>query len=124
MRIEASSFGRISINGEEYDHDVVIFPDKIEKRKKWITKEKHGTSHKFTCEEMEEYLKRVDTDEMEVVVVGTGQYGRLGLLDEVKELLDEKGIKAVEMKTPQAAERFTEGKESRDQRLGIFHVTC
>lgn len=124
MEIEASTFGSITIDGEKYDHDVVIFPSRIERRKKWITKDEHGTSHKFTRKEMEEYLRKVDTDQIEVVVVGTGQYGRLGLLDEAKKLLEEKGIEVVELKTPEAAKQFERREEPRERKLGIFHVTC
>lgn len=51
MKIEAPGFGSIRIDGEEHNHDVVIFPEKVAERKKRITKEKHGTSHKFTREE-------------------------------------------------------------------------
>lgn len=124
MDIEAPSFGSIMIDGEEHDHDVVIFPERTAERKKWITKEKHGTSHKFTREEMEEYLEKVDTDRIEKTIVGTGQYGKLGLLDEAKELLEERGIEIVEAKTPEAARLFSEGEKPRGQKLGIFHVTC
>ncbi|KXA98983.1 hypothetical protein AKJ41_06220, partial [candidate division MSBL1 archaeon SCGC-AAA259O05] len=71
MNIESTEFGSITIDGEKLDHDIVIYPDKIEKRKKWITKEKHGTSHKFTREEMEEYLNQVDTEKLRVILIGT-----------------------------------------------------
>lgn len=124
MKIEAHSFGSIRIDGEDHDHDVVIFPERVAKRKKRITKEKHGTSHKFTREEMEEYLEKVGTDQIEKVIVGTGQYGKLGLLDEAKELLEERGIEIVEAKTPKATRLFSEGETPRGQKLGIFHVTC
>lgn len=124
MNIEDISFGSITIDGERYDHDVVIFPSGVRKRKKWITKEKHGTSHKFTRGEMREYLDRIDSENIDLIIVGTGLYGRLGLLDEAKELLEEREIKAIELKTPEAAKRFEEGKEAKDRKIGIFHVTC
>ncbi|KXB03218.1 hypothetical protein AKJ47_02670 [candidate division MSBL1 archaeon SCGC-AAA261G05] len=124
MNIEETGFGWITIDGKKYDHDLVIYPNAIEERKKWITKEKHGTSHMFTRKEMEEYLKNVEPEEIEVVVIGTGQYGKLGLLDEAKKLLEENEIEAVELKTPKAVERFEEGEEPRSRKLGIFHVTC
>ncbi|KXB00428.1 hypothetical protein AKJ42_00615 [candidate division MSBL1 archaeon SCGC-AAA261C02] len=114
----------MTIDGEKHDHDIAIYPDKTGGRKKWITKEGHGASHKFTRGEMEEHLGRVDTEKLKVVLIGTGQYGKLGLLDETKNLLEDMGIKSIELKTPEAAERFGAMEESREEKLGIFHVTC
>lgn len=71
---------------------------------------------------MEEYLRKVDTRKIDLLVVGTGQYGKLHLLDGTKKLLDKKEIEAVELKTPQAVKRFNQEKEAKT--LGIFHVTC
>lgn len=124
MKIESSAFGEISIDGKTYTHDVVIFPKAIKKREKWITKQKHGTSHKFTREEMEEYLCQVDTDQLEMIVVGTGHYGKLGLLEETKKILKEKEIQFVEYKTPKAIEYYLRSNHPRSKTLGIFHVTC
>lgn len=124
MKIEDTSFGEIIVDGEKYDHDIVITPSQIERRKKWITKNKHGTSHKFTREEMEEYLGNLEVEDIEIAVIGTGQYGKLGLLKETRELLEEKGIETVERKTPEAIEFFNENKKPRERKLGIFHVTC
>lgn len=124
MEIEGTEFGSITIDGKKYDYDVVIFPGEIVERKKWITKDKHGTSHRFTREEMEEYLEKVDTEDIETVIVGTGQYGKLGLLDEAKKLLKEKNIEVVELKTSAAIKRFNALSESKEKNIGIFHVTC
>lgn len=115
-----TGFGSITIDGREYEHDVVVGPDGIREREKWISKERQGTSHRFTRQELTEYLE--DAGDVEVVVVGTGQYGRLSLLDEARELLREKDIELVEAKTPRAIKEY----ERRDKgiTLGIFHVTC
>lgn len=124
MSIEDTNFGSITIDGKKYTHDIVIYPDHVEKRKKWITKQKHGTSHKFTQEEMSEYINNVDSEEIKVVVVGTGQYGKLKLLNETREYLKEKEIEVIELKTPEAIKYFEKRAETRKQKIGIFHVTC
>jgi len=59
--LRRQNFGSIWVEDQKYDHDIVIYPDGVEKRKKYITKNKHETSHKFTREEMEQYSGRVDT---------------------------------------------------------------
>lgn len=116
--IEKVEFGKISIDGKEYSHDVILYPSgKIEKRKKWISKEKHGTSHKLDPEELREYLK----EDFEVLVVGTGIYGMLSLLPESRKLVERKEI--IEKPTPEAAKLFNELRKKR-KTLGIFHITC
>ncbi|NJE43482.1 Mth938-like domain-containing protein [Thermococcus sp. GR6] len=116
--IEVPEFGRIIVDEKEYAHDIVIYPSgKIETRKKWISKEKHGTSHKLDPEELREYLR----EDFDVLVVGTGLWGMLSLLPESKELVKDKEI--IEIPTPEAAELFEKLRKEK-RVLGIFHVTC
>lgn len=120
--IDDTSFSKIIVEGKSYDHDIVIFPDKIIRRKKEITKEKHGTSHKFTREEMEEYLNEIDPRDIEQIVIGMGQYGKLGLLPETKEYLEKHDIEYTKQKTP---DLVGEGEDyPRDRTVFIIHVTC
>ncbi|MEF8832247.1 MAG: MTH938/NDUFAF3 family protein [Candidatus Thermoplasmatota archaeon] len=122
LKIEETDFGEITLNGETYDHDIVIFPNEIIERKKWITKEKHGTSHKFTRDEMEEYLNEVDKSNIDRVVIGTGQYGKLGLLSESKEHLDQHDIEYSERKTSDLVGQIED--HFRNRTVFIIHVTC
>ncbi len=117
--IDDTSFGEVTIEGKTYDHDIVIFPNKIIRRKKWITKEKHGTSHMFTKNEMEKYLDQTDRS-IKKVIVGTGQYGKLGLLPETKSYLQEKDIDFDEKKTEDLVGKNID----QDSTLLILHVTC
>ncbi len=120
LKIEASSFGEVTLNGQKYDHDVVILPDKMIKRKKWITKNQHGTSHKFTREEMEEYVEMESDKLIDEVIIGTGQYGKLDLLPETRKYLEEKGIKYELKKTGDLV-----GKQIYEEKtMVIIHVTC
>ncbi|NJE05027.1 hypothetical protein E3E36_02455 [Thermococcus sp. M36] len=118
MKIEFPGFGRIVVDGKTYGHDVVIYPSgKIEKRKKWLSKNKHGTSHRLDPDELREYL----SEDFDVLIVGTGAYGMLSLLPESRELVVEKEV--IELPTEGAAEKFNElwGKKKV---LALFHVTC
>lgn len=119
--IESTSFGKVKVNGKVYTHDIVILPEGIVKREKQISKSKHGTSHKFTKEEMENYLNLIDRP-IEDVIVGTGQYGKLNLLDETKELLRGKGIAWTEMKISELVRESFD--VDRDKSIVIIHVTC
>ena len=121
MMIEDTSFGKVKVDGKVYNHDIVILPEGIIEREKQISKSKHGTSHKFTKEEMENYLNLINRP-IENVIVGTGQYGKLHLLDETKEMLREKGISWTEMKTTHLVKDTA--KFDRDKSIVIIHVTC
>ncbi len=120
LKIEKTEFGEVTVNGQSYDYDIVIFPNKIIKRKKWITKEKHGTSHKFTRDEMKEYAEITTPESIDKIVVGTGQYGKLYLLPETKNYLKGKNIEFELKKT-----RDLVGEKIDEKRkLVILHVTC
>ncbi len=118
MKLEYPAFGRIVIDGRTYEHDVVLGPDgRVERRKKWLSKEKHGTSHKLDPDELREYLR----DDFDVLIVGTGFYGYLSLLPESRGLVEGKEVH--ELPTAEAVELFNKlwGKK---RILAIFHVTC
>jgi hypothetical protein len=118
MRLEYPAFGRIMVDGKTYEHDVVVYPSgRVERRKKEISKRKHGTSHKLDPKELKEYL----SEDFDVLVVGTGYYGRLSLLPESRELVGDREI--LELPTKKAVEVFNELQKKR-RVLGIFHVTC
>lgn len=118
MKLEYPAFGRIVIDGRTYEHDVVIGPDgRVERRKKWLSKDKHGTSHKLDPEELREYLR----DDFDVLIVGTGFYGYLSLLPESRGLVEGKEVH--ELPTAEAVELFNELWRKK-RILAIFHVTC
>ncbi len=114
------SFGRIVIDGVEYDYDVVIYPDgRVERRLKEISKKIHGTSHKLDIEEIVNYLGNGE----EVVIIGTGIYGMLGLTEDSKRLLSDLKLEYMELPTEEAVRKYLEI-SSRKRVLGVFHITC
>ncbi|ALM74723.1 Mth938-like domain-containing protein [Thermococcus barophilus] len=116
--IDSVRFGKIVVQGKEYPYDIVIYPSgKIERRKKELSKKKHGTSHKFDPDELKEYLR----EDFDILIVGTGIYGALRLLPEAKELV--KGKEIVEKPTPEAIKLFNELRKGKKV-LGVFHITC
>ncbi|AMM54673.1 Mth938-like domain-containing protein [Pyrococcus kukulkanii] len=118
MKVGEVKFGSVEINGIKYNHDIVIYPSgRIERRKKEISKKKHGTSHKFDPEELKEYLR----EDFDVLIVGTGIYGMLSLLPEARELVKEKDI--IERPTPEAL-KLVEELWGKKKVLAIIHVTC
>lgn len=118
MPITRTSFGSITIDGETYDHDVVIRLSRdVIKRKKKLSKRIHGTSHTISAEE----IRFVFEDGCAHLVLGTGQYGRAHLSREAAEFLEAQGCTVTAQPTPQAIQAFNAA--GRDA-VGLFHVTC
>ncbi|AEC51010.1 hypothetical protein PNA2_0092 [Pyrococcus sp. NA2] len=118
MKVEEVKFGLVKIDGKEFTHDIVIYPSgRIKRRKKEISKRKHGTSHKLDPEELKEYL----SEDFDVLLVGTGIYGMLSLLPESRELVKEKEI--IERPTKEAL-KLLENLRKEKRVLAIIHVTC
>ena len=77
--INGTKFGSITVDGETYDHDIVIrLRGKVKKRKKKLSKQQYGTSHTVSLAEAE----HIYDDGAERVIVGTGQHGVLKLSEE------------------------------------------
>ena len=78
--IDSTSFGSITIDGEKYDHDVMIrLFGKVKKRKKKLSKKVYGSSHTVSLDEAE-YVYR---EGAKILVFGTGQNGVAKLSEEV-----------------------------------------
>lgn len=118
MTIDGTEFGSITIDGEAYRHDVLIRKSgKVEKRKKSLSKKYYGTSHKLSLEEAEFVYEKGSR----LLIVGTGQSGRLELTPEAAQFLREKDCRVIAEPTPTAIRTFNEAKGDR---IALFHVTC
>ncbi len=97
--INDTFFGSITVNGIEYDHDILItLSGKVKKRKKKLSKAVYGTSHTLSLPEIEDlYQENADG-----IVIGSGQYGVARLSEEASGFLDAKGCKVVLKASPEA----------------------
>lgn len=117
-RIEGTGFGEITIDGETFDHDVLIrLSGKVKKRKKKLSKALYGTSHILSQAEAEHIFEKG----CRKLIIGNGQEGQLRLSEEAASYFKERGVAVVLLRTPLAIEEFnrTEG-----EKIGLFHVTC
>jgi len=116
--IDRTSFGSITISGKTYDHDVVInLNGEVRKRKKKLSKEVYGTSHKVSFDE----AKFIFQEGAAKVIIGSGQHGVLELSDEAMEYFKRKNCKVNLLPTPDAlkAWNLASGKV-----IAMFHITC
>ena len=116
--IDGTKFGSITVDGETYDHDIVIrLSGKVKKRKKKLSKERYGTSHTVSLDEAE----HIYDDGAVRVIIGTGQHGALKLSDEAAEFFRDHGCSVQALPTPDAVKAWNEGE---GQIIAMFHVTC
>jgi len=116
--IDATSFGSITIDGEEYEYDVLIrCSGEVKKRKKKLSKRVSGTSHLLSRDEAEHIYEAG----LEILVIGTGQNGGLHLSPEAHAFFRENGVTVILQRTPEAIGTFNKRGE---RTAGLFHVTC
>ena len=116
MQIEDFSFGRIQIDGKKYEHDVVIDRGKIGKRDKKPSKrlsEQHGHTPLSAAEDIPWKCRRL--------VIGTGAYGSLPVMDEVRREAAKRNVELVLLPTSEAIVRVNEGDPKTN---AVLHVTC
>ena len=117
-KIDSTKFGSITINGKEYNNDVIIRLDNsIDKSKKKLSKEKYGTSHIVSKKE----AKYIFEDEAKYIIIGSGQYDTLKLSDEALDFFKSKKCKVFCKATPKALKVWN---ETSGPKVGMFHITC
>jgi hypothetical protein len=117
MRVDKFEFGRIRVDGETFDHDVVLAEGSVRKRKKGPSKRfKNEFGH--TPLSLEE---EIPWTKCERLIVGTGAYGRLPVTNEVKREAERRGVELVILPTDRAIERIN---REPPRTHAILHVTC
>jgi len=116
--IEKTSFGSITIDGETYDHDIIIrLSGKVKKRKKKLSKQVFGTSHTISVEEAE----HVYEEGAETLIFGTGQNGAACMSPEAEKFFKDKGCDMEVLPTPKAINAYN---KATGKVIGLFHITC
>jgi hypothetical protein len=116
VQIEKFSFGQITIDGVTYEHDVVIDDGKVHKRNKRPSK-KFRDEYAHTPLSMGEEIPW----KCHRLVIGTGAYGRLPIMDEVRREAARRHLELVILPTAEAVKALR--KLSRDTNA-ILHITC
>jgi hypothetical protein len=117
-RIDRTAFGSITIEGEMFEHDILIrLGGKVKKRKKKLSKAQYGTSHILSLAEAEHVFQ----NGAERLIVGAGQYGLVELSDEAAAYFEQQGCRVDLMPAKQAIQAWNDAQGSV---IGLFHVTC
>jgi hypothetical protein len=116
-RVTNVSWGRLRIEGHGSFKDAKLFPGGA---KEWDWRES-GTSHSAG-------IRPSDVEELlelgaEVLVLGTGMYGRLRIGTDTLRLLEERAVTYHQLRTSEAIELYNKLRET-EEIGGLFHSTC
>ena len=116
MKFGKFQFGRIIIDGVTYEHDVIIDRARIRNRNKKPSKkfrEEFGHTPVSVEEEIPWKCQRL--------VVGTGKYGSLPVMDKVKLEARRRKLDLLILPTAEAIEAFADKPQGTN---AILHLTC
>ncbi len=113
--IESYSFGKITIDGQNYTKDLIIMPSgKI--IGPWI----RNAGHILEFSDIKEILEEAPS----ILVIGTGAYGGMKLKNDLSVELQEKGIDAIARPTKEAVQTFNALQKKSEVVAACFHLTC
>jgi hypothetical protein len=112
--IDGYEFGQVVVNGQAYRSDVLIFPDHVDAGW-WRVK-----GHELAVADLADVL----SDPPEVLVVGTGHYGRMAILPETEQALASRGVQLFVQPTKSACQTFNEMVSAGRRTVAALHLTC
>jgi hypothetical protein len=115
MHIDKYSFGNIRIDGRDYTQDVILLGGEV-KGPWW----RDAGGHVYALQDFGDVVAAAP----EVVVLGTGYFGRVKVLDETLEALAEAGSEIVVEKTGGAVEYFNRFADDGRDVAAALHLTC
>ena len=114
MTITRYEFGHIEIDGQNYDQDVIVYDHMIDSP--WWRQQGHNL---FIND-----LTRILEEQPEVLIVGTGFYGRMQVSDELLSELRKQGIEPQVFTTQKAVEEFNQLQQQHKHVAAALHLTC
>ena len=114
MHIDAYEFGRIDIGGKTFTSDVIVTSGEV--KDGWWRQE----GHELHLEDLEAALHKAP----EVLVIGTGYFGRMAVSDDTRSRLQSLGIHVVTAKTSLAVKEFNRLQQEYARVVAALHLTC
>jgi hypothetical protein len=117
--IEKYDFGILRVDGMEYRHDVILYPEGSGRGERVQANWWRQEGHRLDKADLEEVVKA----KPEMLVVGTGYYGSMQVPPETIDFLNRLGIEVCAEPTQQACRRYNEVKDIRKV-VAALHLTC
>ncbi|MFQ5859037.1 MAG: Mth938-like domain-containing protein [Anaerolineae bacterium] len=112
-RIETYRFGHIVVDGQPYDRDVIILPDRV--LGGWWRQEGHVL--------YPDDLHAVFEAAPDLLVVGQGAYGRMEVTRKTRQALQAAGIELIAAPTEEACQTYNKIREQQAVAAAL-HLTC
>ncbi len=112
--IDFYDFGKIKINGKDYQEDVIIYPDKV--FSPWWRKEGHFL-------EIDDLPEDVLEAKVDTIIIGTGYSGLMKVSSEVKNYFKNKKIEVIIEPTKSAWKTYNQLSKTKKV-IALFHLTC
>jgi hypothetical protein len=112
-KIESYRFGNIKIDGESYQKDVIIFPDRV--RSNWWRESGHSL--------IPADLHEVFAADADVLIVGKGAYARMKVPEETRQRVEVEGLELIAMNTKDAIELYNQRRD-HERVIAALHLTC
>jgi len=116
MRFGNFAFGSLQIEGDTYEHDVVMDRGQIRKRKKKPSKQFRGNFGHTPLSVEEDIPWKCAR-----LIIGTGAHGSLPVMNEVKREAERRKVELLILPTREAIEVL---KKNPKDTNAILHVTC
>ena len=114
MNIERYDFGRVDIDGTCYRSDVIVSRHQVQDA--WRRREGHSLHI--------DDLDGVMACAPQVLVVGTGYYGRMQVPAETVDYLKSKGVRVIAAQTGEAVDEFNRLQKECANIVAALHLTC
>ena len=113
--IEKCQFGSMRIDGHMHASDLIIFPDGRVKDN-W----RRSEGHRLMFEDIDDLVAAGP----EMIVAGTGIYGRMKTAADLNDRLAQKGIRLVTAWTKKAVDAYNAALREGKNVGACFHLTC
>lgn len=113
------TFGKVKIDGREFTSDLVIYEDII------VLNWRRERGHNLSIKDLEQIpFFTVDVNDIDRVIIGTGEMGMMKVPQETMNYLIEKGINFGIYPTDSAIPEFNKYRQQSVVLVGLFHLTC
>ena len=114
MKIDAYTFGRITVAGNVYTRDLILLPDRVPQD--WWRESGHDL-----CPEDLRALAGVEFD---TLLIGTGDHGAMRVGEGVRAWMDRAGITYEALPTAEACDRYNRLLAEGGRPAAALHLTC
>ena len=114
MVIESYAFGKIVIDGQVYERDVILTRDHVWDG--WWREE----GHRLSVADLEQAFAASPV----ILVVGTGSFGRVRVPDETRKEIERRGIELHVLPTGKAVKLYNRFESNGQNVVAALHLSC